>query len=218
MLTCVVSIKGGVSKSLIAVHYAAYLHRKGRKTALIDADPQHTARRWLAEAEPTLRVEAIDVRKRDARGAIFDLVEKLDGFDHIVADGPAGMIEHTRALLTVCDLAVIPSGPSIDDLHLAAKTVEMAKSESKIRRGDPIAIKIVLTRIVRHSNVGREAIDVAGGICRVAKAIISQRSAYADSWGRLIFDMGYAAKPAAMEMTQLAGELLKWPVKRHKTG
>jgi len=212
-----VSLKGGAGKSLLAVHYAAYLHRKGRKTALIDADPQHTAHRWLAEAVPDLRVEAIDVRKRDARGAIFDMVEKLDGFD-IVADGPAGMIEHTRALLTVCDLAIIPSGPSIDDLHLAGKTVEMAESESKIRRGDPIAVKLVLTRIVQRSNVGREAIDVASSIARVARAIISQRSAYADSWGKLVFDMGYAAKPAADEMTNLCGELQKWPVKHRKTG
>jgi chromosome partitioning protein len=52
----------------------------------------------------------------------LDLVEQAQV---VIADGPAGLAELTRALLMVCDLALIPCGPSALDLEASRMTVEV---------------------------------------------------------------------------------------------
>ena len=42
--------KGGVGKSTVAVHLAAWCHQQGRRTALVDADAQGASSLWLQEA------------------------------------------------------------------------------------------------------------------------------------------------------------------------
>lgn len=211
MLRALVGIKGGSGKSTIAVHLATYLHRQGKRVAVLDADPQNTSRRWLSQVCPEIPVEAVAEGRN-----VFDCARKLKDFEEIVCDAPAGMIGEIENVLKIADFAIIGSGPHLEDLFVASKTVEMAKKEAKRRRGAPLAIKIVLSRINHRSLVGREAIETAATICRVASAVLSQRAAFADSWNRLVWDQGYGARPAADEMTALCKELTKWPNARSR--
>jgi len=211
MLRALCGIKGGGGKSLIAVHLATYLYGKGKSVAMLDADPQNTSRRWLAQVCPFVHVEAISEGQ-----TVFDLVKKLKDYPEIVCDAPAGRTDILLDVLKVADYAIIPSGPHLEDLFVAAKTVEMAQKEAKRRRNAPLAIKIVLSRINHRSLVGQEAIVTAATICRVAKSILSQRAAFSDSWTRLVWEQGYAAKAAALEMTELVEELIKWPNARSR--
>lgn len=43
--------KGGVGKTTIAVHLAAYLSERGRKVVLVDMDPQANTTSWLLDGE-----------------------------------------------------------------------------------------------------------------------------------------------------------------------
>jgi len=216
MLTSFVGIKGGSGKTLIAVHYAVWMHDNGKSVAVLDCDPQHSAKRWLAEVCPELEVAAIDPQRTDVRREIFDKATEIEDFDEIVCDGPAFSIEHTRAILTIADFAVIPSGPSAEDLHVARRTLKLAEQTREKGRKLPLATKIVLTRIVQRSHVGRDAIEAASSICRVANSIISQRSAFADSIGQgnVVSKMGSGAQKAAEEMQSLCRELFKWPARK----
>jgi hypothetical protein len=47
----------------------------------------------------------------------------ISQFDIVVADGPAGLSEVTRALLLVTDLALLPCGPSVLDLRAAQDAI-----------------------------------------------------------------------------------------------
>lgn len=211
MLTAFVGIKGGTGKSLLAAHAAAWLHDRGLRVGVLDADPQHTIRRWLARAEPEIPVAAIDPGSDDPRGSIIELVQQLTAdCDHIVADGPPALIEHTRALLAVADLAVIPSGPSAEDLHIASKTARMAEQESAVRRGDPLRVQLVLTRVQPRTNVGRDAIDAVHSLgFPVLRVVIAQRTAYADApgAGSVVDRLGPSARDAAAEIEALFLEI-----------
>lgn len=45
--------KGGVGKTTLAVHLAAYLAEQGRRVVIVDADPQGNATSWLTDGDPT---------------------------------------------------------------------------------------------------------------------------------------------------------------------
>ncbi len=80
MLIVLANTKGGVGKSTLAVHLAVWLHDRGFKTALIDADRQKSSSVWVAEAEPAITVA--------------------------VSDSPNGCLSEVRGLTTTHDVVV----------------------------------------------------------------------------------------------------------------
>jgi len=47
MIIATTNSKGGVGKSTIAVHLAAWLHQQGKNVIVIDCDTQQSCSRWL---------------------------------------------------------------------------------------------------------------------------------------------------------------------------
>lgn len=52
MLIAVANSKGGVGKSTLAVHLAAWLDEQGHSVVLAHCDAQHSSSEWLKEAKP----------------------------------------------------------------------------------------------------------------------------------------------------------------------
>ena len=55
MIIVVANSKGGVGKSTIAVHLAAWLSEQGHSVTLADCDTQHSSSQWIHEAVPDLK-------------------------------------------------------------------------------------------------------------------------------------------------------------------
>jgi chromosome partitioning protein len=113
MLIAFTNTKGGVGKSTLASHLAIWLFDRGYSVALLDADEQQTATRWVQTAEPSLEVitatEMSDIQK--AR------TELLASHDIVVADTPGKESEAARTVTLLCDLAIVPLQPSKPDLR-----------------------------------------------------------------------------------------------------
>src|SRR5438132_742088 len=104
MIIVVANSKGGVGKSTIAVHLAAWLAGQGHSVVLADCDTQQSSSAWLREAVPAVRAVRLDNPDQ-----ILDQLPALaQEADYVVADGPGSNAETSRALLLRGDLAIVP--------------------------------------------------------------------------------------------------------------
>ena len=217
MFLASVGIKGGVAKTSTAVTLATYMHRQGESVALLDADPQGTAARWcegFGSPFPVVTVDPTD----DARGATLDAIgSAFEQAEHVVADCPPSSTETLRSLLGVADLAIVPAGPNVEELHLASTVAAMADQESRHRRGDPVRCAIVLARIDTRTTVGRDALALIGDLgAPVCETVLRQRTAWPEAMSAAIpiFDLPPSkAAEAIREAEALCAELLAFAEK-----
>ena len=207
MIVTVVNQKGGVGKTTLSVHFAVWLHERGLRVALIDADGQGASTRWIREAES--RITIVTESNADA------IIEHADRLRHthdaIVGDGPANLAEATRALLLVADLAVIPCGTSLPELEAAGESFRILRNAQLVRTGQRPCGRLVMNRLRSDRFVltreSRQAALTLG--IPVCDSVLRLREAVADSPGQrsVVWRMGRRAADATREMTTLLEEL-----------
>ena len=63
MIIAIANTKGGVGKTTLAVHLAAWLHEKGYSVILADCDTQRSASEWVRQAAPGIRAISSTTRR-----------------------------------------------------------------------------------------------------------------------------------------------------------
>jgi chromosome partitioning protein len=196
--------KGGVGKSTISVHLAAWTHGRGSRTALVDADAQGASSVWMREAVPELTVFRLQTPDE-----ILDQVPRLGlEFDLLVIDGPAGLSEVTRAVLLVANLALLPCGPSVLDLRAAQEAIRVVLQAQRIRSGPPQVV-LVPNKLQVQYRLSRELLATLGSLEVPVTSGLRLRQAFADAAGQgsLVWQMGPSAAAATTEITCLFGGL-----------
>ena len=198
--------KGGVGKTTIAVHLAAFLAARKRKVIFIDADPQASASAWIQELSPSVQLEQADTPE-----SVIHRVAKLAAdADDIVIDGPAGLSATTRAIMLRADRVFLPCGPSILDLRAASKAVLLLRNAQKSRSGPPKGA-LIPNKLQKRGRLSREMMGAAKKLGVPILAGLSMRQAFADAAGqaKVVSDMGASAFLAAHEMKQLLKEMTR---------
>jgi len=207
MFITVVNQKGGVGKTTLATHLAIWLHERGLRVALIDADGQAASTRWVGAARPEITV----VTETNAEGIIEAAHRLRTTHDAIVGDGPANLAEATRALLLAADPAVVPCGATLPELEAAAQSFRILRSAQLVRGGSKPAGRLVLNRLRSDRFVlTRESRVVAASMgVPVCHSVLRLREAVADSPGQrnVVWHMGRRARAAALEMNTLLEEI-----------
>jgi len=123
MLTIgLISQKGGVGKTTIAIHLATAFQSSGRETLVIDLDPQASAAEWkdareserpyvIAVPSSRLKKTLEAARQNEAEVVILDTAPHSEGT----------ALEAARA----SDLILVPCQPSIMDLRAMRKTADL---------------------------------------------------------------------------------------------
>ena len=198
--------KGGVGKTTIAVHLAAWLVKKKRSVVFIDADPQNSASQWIRELDLPIRLETLSEPE-----AIIQKTAKLAGeCDDVVIDGPAGLSATTRAIMLRADRVFMPCGPSILDLRAASKAVQLLREAQKARKGKPSGV-IIPNKLQKRGRLSREMLGAAKQLGIDVLAGLSQRQSFADAAGqaKVVWQMGAGALLASHEMQQLMKEMTR---------
>ncbi len=206
MIIVVANSKGGVGKSTIAVHLAAWLHEKGHQVTLADCDTQHSSSEWLHEAVPEIKT----VRLAGSDQIMEELPVLAKECDYVVADGPGSNTDTSRILLLCADLALVPCKASMLEVRALKQATLALRHSHQVRRGKPPAV-IVLSMVGKRYRLTQDMLDAAAALrLPVAKTALTLRQVYADAPGQavVVWQFGTRGREASRQIRQLFRELL----------
>jgi chromosome partitioning protein len=211
MIIVIANSKGGVGKSTLAVHLAAWLAEQGHSVTLADCDTQQSSSEWIREACPAVKAVRLD----NPNAILNELPVLAQECDYVVADGPGSQTETSRALLLRGDLAIVPCKASMLEVRALAKATEALRQAQDIRGGMPKAV-IVLSMVGKHYRLTKDMKDAAKALnLPLASTAMILRQIYADAPGQasVVWNLGARAAEAASEVRQVFREILPAAVK-----
>jgi chromosome partitioning protein len=206
MIIAVANSKGGVGKSTLAVHLAAWLSKQGHRVTLADCDTQQSSSQWIQEAAPGVKALCL----KDPDTIINDLPLLAQDTDYVVADGPGSLVETSRALLLVADAAIVPCKASMLEVRALDAATKVLRQAQKIRSGMPKAM-IVLSMVGKNYRLTQDMRKTAELLeLPIAHTSMILRQIYADAPGQgaVVWNLGSRAKEAADEVDRLFRELM----------
>lgn len=206
MIIVIANSKGGVGKSTIAVHLAAWLIEQGHRVTLADCDTQQSSSEWVREAVPAVKAVRLD----NPDVILSDLPLLAAETDYVVADGPGSQTETSRALLLRADLAIVPCKASMLEVRALAKATEVLRVSQDIRAGSPDAV-IVLSMVGKNYRLTQDMKAAAAALnLPLASRAMILRQIYADAPGQgaVVSSMGTRAREAAEEIDFIFREIL----------
>ena len=174
------SRKGGAGKSTLTAQLAAQAHQQGRRTLIIDADPQGSVSLWHSRRAAALPKLVTPDRGLD-RALAFAMVE---GFDTVFIDTAPTMWVVVQEAIRVATLVVIPARPGFFDLAAVAETVKVARERDK-----PYAVVINAAPVKRDDK---------------ESALVAQSRAYLDARQIPVWS-GQISQRAGFQSTLAAG-------------
>jgi chromosome partitioning protein len=124
----IISQKGGVSKTTIATALAVEASRDGKKTVLLDLDPQASASFWKdTRVNDDLAISAIPA----SRLAHVIAAAREAGCDLAIVDSPPYAKDVALEAAQQADFVLVPTRPAILDIMATARTLELLRLYSR---------------------------------------------------------------------------------------
>jgi chromosome partitioning protein len=194
------SQKGGSGKSTLAVHLAVIAQAAGRRTVVVDLDPQRSAAGWW-DTRATGTPELVETTPGELR-AVLDAAG-ADGVALCVLDTRPSAGADAATAAALADLVLIPTRPAIFDLKAIGATVDIVAAARV-----PAFIVLNGTPAGRGAGEASATADARRALADyglpVAPQSIGLRAALAHALvdGRAVNEFDPAGK-AALEMTKL---------------
>ncbi|AWI74793.1 chromosome partitioning protein ParA [Parazoarcus communis] len=205
------SQKGGVGKTTVAMQLAEGLAGAGYRISVCDLDPQESAARWAAAANPA---DPFPASVMSMQGDLASLETQVGNVgcrsDMLLLDCPPSIEHaHTLAALELADVILIPVVPSPTDLW-STRAVERLVVATMARR--PGLRAALLPNRVQRTALAGDVLEVLGEFTLpVVAASLAQRNAYAQSAveGGSVYRLGRSAGQARDEVDRLVAAVLE---------
>lgn len=143
--------KGGVGKTTLCLNIARDFKLRGKKTLLVDTDPQGSALDWHVRSDG----ELIDMVCLSKPTLNKDVPKFKEMYDWIFIDGIGKIDEMASSAIACSDVVLIPVHPSPYDIWSTKKIIELVKSRQIIADEQPKASFIVSMQI-NNTNLSKE--------------------------------------------------------------
>ena len=151
----VASSKGGVGKTTIATHLAAQSALDGRRTVLVDADPQGSSTRW-AQRRAGLDSAVLPL---DGTGAGWRRQLPADS-ELVVVDAAAGAMAGDLCIfLDRADAVVVPVLPSVLDIEATVGFLDTLAKNARVRRGE-LRVGLVANKLKPWTTGSQQALEL----------------------------------------------------------
>ncbi|RVQ67036.1 ParA family protein [Croceicoccus ponticola] len=192
----IVSQKGGSGKTTLALHLATAGAYAGKKTVVVDTDPQATAAAW-ADWRGDFLPEVITAPPARLARTVEKQIKA--GVELVVIDTPPHADASAREAIKAADLVIVPSRPRAFDLHALEATAEMlgfvGKEGHVLMNGVPARA----TRMLDDARAKAEGLGL-----KICPVMFGERAAFHHSSGdgEVASELDPESK-AAMEVDEL---------------
>lgn len=169
-ITAVIAEKGGVGKSTTALDLAVTAASKGKKSAVLDIDPQATASNWTdrrkSEAPWVVPIPA-------ARLSVAIEQARTQGIEFLVIDTPPHSASDSVEAARRADLVLLPIEPHVFSLESLPKLLDLLRLA-----GNPPAFCVITKAPVQGSDAQQAAQHITAKGLTVCDAIMHLRAAH----------------------------------------
>jgi chromosome partitioning protein len=187
----VANSKGGSGKTTLTSNVAGYFARSGKRTALIDCDPQGSSLAWCglrgAHLPPIHAIPGEDP-VHGLRGSW--LLRLPTATEAVVIDTPAGLRSHEFAQFARhADVLLIPIVPSAIDLRATLAFIDLVGKQPEVRQG-VLRLGLVANRLRERTLAARTLDATLERLTRFAVARVRDSQVYVghSATGLTVFD------------------------------
>ena len=152
----VLNEKGGVGKTTTALNLAAAFHLEGRRTILVDLDPQKSAYRWAGLWPDPSPLDGLAVTSQPQATNRRLLSDIARGYDVVILDGPPRLGKVTEAAAVFATHVLLPIQPGPFDMWASEETMALLDDADRTREElglGPVARAFLLNRAIKRTRL-----------------------------------------------------------------
>ncbi|MEO8673478.1 MAG: ParA family protein [Tahibacter sp.] len=187
----VANSKGGCGKTTVTSTLAGYYARSGRRTVLVDCDPQGSSLAWCslraAHLAPVHGVSSND----PSHGMSTSWMLRIPGnTDVLLIDTPAGLRAHEfEQFGRHADVLLIPVVPSPIDLRATLGFIDIVRRMPEVRQGK-LRVGLIINRLRERTNSAKQLDITLQRLTQTALARVRDSQTYVglSDCGQSLFD------------------------------